>query len=64
MATQYTSMAKFMGNNLIKGKLTWSKVTTNKNYAPHADEALAYINEKGYYIDGNGNCVKIPDEED
>jgi len=49
MATSnYSSIVKFAGNNLIKGKLKWSTVTTNKNYSPHQDEILAYINEKGY----------------
>ena len=62
--TTYSVMARFAGKNLIKGKLTWSTITTNKNYSPYADEILAYINAQGYMIDDDGNCVEIPDEED
>jgi hypothetical protein len=63
MATQYSSMAKFIGKNLISGKLKWSTVTTNKNFAPYADEALAYIGEKGYMIDEDGRCVPVVVED-
>ena len=52
-------MATFMANNLISGKLTWAKVAKSHTYAKYADAALAILESKGYYIDEEGNCVKI-----
>ena len=59
----YSSMARWAGKNLINGKATWSQVTTNKQTAKYADEALEYLNEQGYMIDEEGRCVKIEQDD-
>ena len=60
---KFSSMARWIGKNLINGKATWSQVTTNKQTAKYADEALEYINEMGYMIDEEGQCVKIEQDD-
>lgn len=55
-------MASFIALNLISGKLTWSQVESSKIYAKYADAALVVLDNKGYMIDADGNCVKKPVE--
>ena len=52
-------MAIFIAKNLIDGKLTWAKVVKSPTYMKYADRALDILRSKGYYIDKEGNCVKI-----
>ena len=55
-------MSTFMANNLISGKLSWEKVEKSPTYAKYADAALVVLDQRGYMIDENGNCVpKIPE---
>lgn len=61
--TQYSSMTRFIGKNLIGGKIKWSQVTTSKQYAKYADEVIDYLNELGYMIDEEGRCVKIEQDD-
>ena len=61
--TQYSSMTRFIGKNLISGKLKWSQVTTSKQYAKYADDVIDYLNEQGYMIDEEGRCVKIEQDD-
>ena len=58
MENAYSSMATFIGKNLIKNKLKYSTVRTNQNYAPYAEEALAYLAERHYTIVDDA-CVPI-----
>lgn len=57
-------MATFIANNLISGKLTWAKVENSKVYSKYADAALIVLDQKGYMIDEDGNCVPKPAEVD
>lgn len=51
-------MADFIVKNLINGKLTWTQVETGRIYYKYADVVLLLLEEKGYKIDADGNCVK------
>jgi len=53
-------MATFLANQLINGKLKWSKLESSPAYAKYCDAVLVVLDNKGYYIDGEGNCVKKP----
>jgi len=50
-------MASFLARNLIAGKIKWSQIENSKTYAKYADATLVILEEQGYIIDENGNCV-------
>jgi len=50
-------MAKFYALQVIMGKVKFSKIP-----AKYQQEALAIINERGFYIDDDGECKPKPAE--
>lgn len=57
-------MANFLATRLIQGKLKWSTLEGSTTYAKYCDAVLAVLGTRGYMIDSNGDCVRIPQTEE
>ena len=57
-------MANFLATQIINGKLTWTRLTKSTTYNRYADQVVDVLESRGYMIDENGNCVKIPTDID
>ena len=54
------SMANFLATQLIAGRLSWETLTKSKTYGKYADMVVDVLESRGYMIDEEGNCVRIP----
>ncbi len=54
-------MTNFIVKNILAGKLTFEKVQQSKTYSPYIDAVIAELDNRGYMIDENGNCVVKPE---
>lgn len=57
-------MANFLATRLIQGKLKWSTLEGSTTYAKYCDAVLAVLETRGYMIDSNGDCVRLPQSEE
>ncbi len=51
-------MVNFIVKNILDKKLTFAKIQASKTYSPYVDAVIAELDNRGYMIDEDGNCVK------
>lgn len=54
-------MVNFIVKNLIAQKLSFEKVQQSKTYSPYIDAVIAKLDNRGYTLNDNGECVVKPE---